>query len=769
MESLVHAMLSNALTAAVLAVVVATVSRACRKPALIHCLWLIVMIKLVTPPVVAVSLPVGLNLASETEGELNEDQPDSVAWAAISPDGTAAHGNEPIRADQSRDGSSETADPNRPVGEKDPDPENWLSRLYRVLYIYLPVGWSWEPVVLWVVLSGAMAWWLLAAVRIFRFQRLMKEIAPAADVWQARTSELAERLGLSRAPCLCLVPGRVPPMLWAIGGRPRLLVPTELWSETSMEQRTSLLLHELAHLKRRDHWVRWLELIVGGLYWWHPAVWWGRRLLREAEEQCCDAWVVWAMPQGAKTYATALLAAIEFVSGARTAPAASSATSGNGHVSCLKRRLKMIVRAQTPKGLSWTGRLAVLGTAALLLPLAPSWGQQSVDDLTPDEVALVSDVDHNELLARLSQDDDRKDGKKDDDSSEDKSRATAERFEEHVKGLIEKLAKDLGPVGEELRKVLEKSVDQVHESIKKENASPEDLRKALEKSHDELRKALESGGKVNRELREAVEKSRRDMQEEWERTRNELRSAVRDRRQARRQQERGRDAEKGGEESGDAASKDAAESARERAEIEKARSEVRTLEQQLRQAQRRLLSLQRRTVQRGGPGRRSDVPSAREMPGRGSEDRPSPRVESPRPPRVAAPPADAPLPRRVLPPGARQPGGLPRRPPVDAEGLRGGNIRPGGEERLRDLENKLERVLKELEKLREDKKSEESKSSSSRPSRPARSARRLFSEEWFATEFLPLPGRNSGHNDRIAFISAGVLRVSSCGGALRCP
>ena len=43
----------------------------------------------------------------------------------------------------------------------------------------------------------------------------------------------------------------------------------------------------------------------------------------------------------------------------------------------------MIVRAQTPKGLSWAGRLAVLGTAALLLPLAPSWGQKTEADSIP--------------------------------------------------------------------------------------------------------------------------------------------------------------------------------------------------------------------------------------------------------------------------------------------------------------------------------------------------------------------------------------------------
>ena len=53
-------------------------------------------------------------------------------------------------------------------------------------------------------------------------------------------------------------------------------------------------------------------------------------------------------------------------------------------------------------------------------------------------------------------------------AQEDKGRETAERFEEHVKDLIEKLAKELGPVGEELRKILEKSVDDIHETLKKE-------------------------------------------------------------------------------------------------------------------------------------------------------------------------------------------------------------------------------------------------------------------------------------------------------------
>ena len=178
----------------------------------------------------------------------------------------------------------------------------------------------WEAWALIVVLCGAVGWWSLAAVRIIRFHHMVTDAPSVPREWQEQTDALAEQLGLYRRPEARLVPGQVPPMLWAIGGRPRLLLPTELWSSLEPDEQTSLLLHELAHLRRRDHWVRWLELVVGGLYWWHPAVWWARRALREAEEQCCDAWVVWAMPRGAKTYAAALVAALEFVSGARTAP-----------------------------------------------------------------------------------------------------------------------------------------------------------------------------------------------------------------------------------------------------------------------------------------------------------------------------------------------------------------------------------------------------------------------------------------------------------------
>jgi hypothetical protein len=142
------------------------------------------------------------------------------------------------------------------------------------------------------------------------------------------------------------------------------------------EQRATLLLHELAHLRRGDPWVRWLEMGVTGLYWWLPLLWWARRELRQAEEECCDAWVVWALPGSSRAYAQALVETVDFISGASTALPALA--SGAGSVQLLRRRLTMILRGTTSPKMTVLG-LAALMAAGALVPLLPSWAQQGPD------------------------------------------------------------------------------------------------------------------------------------------------------------------------------------------------------------------------------------------------------------------------------------------------------------------------------------------------------------------------------------------------------
>src|SRR6185312_11123713 len=110
-----------------------------------------------------------------------------------------------------------------------------------------------------------------------------------------------------------------------------------------------------------------LEFIVRGLYWWHPVVWYAGRELREAEEQCCDAWVVSTLPGSGRTYAEALVETLDFLS---QAPGAVPVlASGIGHVSDLKRRLRMIMGGTTPRSLTWGGLLAMLVVGGFGLPL----------------------------------------------------------------------------------------------------------------------------------------------------------------------------------------------------------------------------------------------------------------------------------------------------------------------------------------------------------------------------------------------------------------
>jgi beta-lactamase regulating signal transducer with metallopeptidase domain len=728
MESLLHDMLSNAVVVTVLAGAIAVLGRIYRHPPLIHSLCLLAILKLITPSVVPVPLPWPLPAADPPRAVSEESYPVDLGekGEAAAPALADALEAEPKQACEAVLGASVP----EAVGGQDAVERPEYTWRHPLL---MRIAANWKPSILGLVLAGAIGWWSLALVRIARFHRVLSDAEWTSAVWELRARELAGRLALRRYPAVRLVPGEIPPMLWTLGIRSRLLLPRRLWETLGEAERTALLLHELAHLKRLDHWVRWMELVIAGLYWWHPVVWWLRRTLREAEEQCCDAWVIWAMPQGNKTYAGALLAALEFVSGARTvrAAAVASATVGDGHLSCIKRRLRMIMRAKTPKTLSWAGRLTVMGIAALLLPLTPTWAQKGAPESRvtladgperPADVSLLGEQEFPVLSENLPES--AVDVVQDEQPRDDKERETAERIESHLKELIEKLGKELGPVAEEVRKSLERAVGEVHRSLQKEGMTAEDLRQALVRSQDELLRSFQQGGPVEREAREAFERARDQLNEaadqagkEMERTREQMRDALRSRVDEARERLRSRrdealeqarartrsqDRSPGeGESEPDRPQAESRprrgetpENRDTRNELEAARKEIRDLQQRLQQANRRLEALQRRELRRPESSRRApERPSVTPRP-------PAP-PESPRPDATPAPPVP-PVP--PVAPAAPAPSNAPRRarPPAPPRTPEAGP-RDSSERRLRDLEEKMNQLLRELESLRREK------------------------------------------------------------------
>jgi beta-lactamase regulating signal transducer with metallopeptidase domain len=314
-ETLLHVGLSNALLATVLALLAALVGRCCRRPAVRHGLWLLVLVKLVTPPLFSVGLP----------------------WSA---------GPAPVEGPAPYEAII-TSEPDAvPVEEDGSAAEAHLASSPAVLGPPTTVSGIAVLGVVW--LSGSLLWLAVAALRVSRFRHLLRLARPAPAALQQQTERLARCLGLVRCPGVWFVPAPISPLLWALGRTPRLLLPEALWEGLSEPQRATLLLHELAHLRRGDHWVRRLELVTLGLYWWHPFVWWAGWQLREAEELCCDAWVVWAQPDAAEAYARALVETVSFLS--QTRPPLPVGASGVGRVPLLKRRLTMILGGNTPRG-----------------------------------------------------------------------------------------------------------------------------------------------------------------------------------------------------------------------------------------------------------------------------------------------------------------------------------------------------------------------------------------------------------------------------------
>ncbi|MGL4550875.1 MAG: M56 family metallopeptidase [Gemmataceae bacterium] len=329
---LLSAAAHNTLLAAALAAVAALVGYAApRRPALAHALWLLVLLKLITPPLVG--LPV---------------------WPGDPPLPAIASCPAPLG-------------PAEPALAPAPPPPSWDRADLAVL----------------AVAGGALAYWGLAGWRLIRLRRLLAGLPDAG--LDGYVADLAGRFSVT-APRVVFAAGPLPPLLAAVVGRPVLVLPAELWARLDEAQRRALVLHELAHLARGDHVVRRVELVVLGLCWWNPLAWLAARQLRRVEERCCDAWVVWACPDDAPAYASALVETLAFLAARPSCLPAGA--SGAGPVFDIRRRLTMILNGHTPRRLS-PGGLLLVAAAGLALPLTPTRAQTEPPDTAEGLIATV--------------------------------------------------------------------------------------------------------------------------------------------------------------------------------------------------------------------------------------------------------------------------------------------------------------------------------------------------------------------------------------------
>ncbi|MGH7140815.1 MAG: M56 family metallopeptidase, partial [Pirellulales bacterium] len=367
---------TNALWACPLALVAWGVGRFGRCPAASRLLWVVVLCKLLMPPLYQPAVGDWLSAPRRWWAETSAVTTASLR-ASSSLDADCAEATGFVLGDGARSNLPTNGPPKpltaaaeklQPANVGAPPKVRSTSRLFLALANVSPATWLRSAAALWVGGSAMCAIWL--AFRTWRFRRFLDRAARADAELSRRVAQLAGDIGLKSAPRVMVLDSAVSPMLYGASRGACLLFPAELRRRIDPAGCDALLLHELAHYARRDWLVRVLELAALVVYWWHPLVWWARREIEAAEEECCDAWVLRHQAASRRVYAEALLAALDFLcEPVRPLPPAAC---GLGAAKLLRSRLMQIMCGNVATGPSRAARSWVLAGAVFALPLSPA-------------------------------------------------------------------------------------------------------------------------------------------------------------------------------------------------------------------------------------------------------------------------------------------------------------------------------------------------------------------------------------------------------------
>lgn len=225
---------------------------------------------------------------------------------------------------------------------------------------------AWSTLVVLIYAGGVLLLLIRLGVERFLLKQFARAARPVTDsAWQDVLGESARRVHC-RLPILLLQSATdTMPMTFGSSFRRATVVIPPAADDWTDDRRRAVLLHELAHVARRDCLTQMLAVIACAFYWPHPGIWWATRRLRVESELACDDRVLAAGTE-AREYAGHLL---EIARSFRVAP---SIALGMARAPQLEGRLLAVMdAARNRSALRWAGRtVAATMACALLVPMA---------------------------------------------------------------------------------------------------------------------------------------------------------------------------------------------------------------------------------------------------------------------------------------------------------------------------------------------------------------------------------------------------------------
>jgi beta-lactamase regulating signal transducer with metallopeptidase domain len=313
------------------------------RPVLRYALWLVLLVKLVLPP--SLALPTGVAWWLRPAAVTSTAKPRTSTFAVT-------YGPAML-----------------------PEPRTELPAIQPPLPPPLPPSvWA---LLAWSLVSVTLLIWML-----FRWA----QVANTARSGTEAPSWLTDLVVQGRKAAALRRPVRVrlttTPMSPAVCGFfwPVILLPRAL-TNLSEKRLRAVLLHELIHLRRGDVWLNCAQALLQILYWWHPLLWLANARIRRLREEAVDDAVMLALRDDAADYAPTLL---EVARLALQRPLTSLGLVGIlESKTALRCRIERLVDFRAPRkaGLTFASILGLGFFTALAVPMgeAPTPPQRSGD------------------------------------------------------------------------------------------------------------------------------------------------------------------------------------------------------------------------------------------------------------------------------------------------------------------------------------------------------------------------------------------------------
>lgn len=362
---------------------------------------------------------------------------------------------------------------------------------------------------------------LLGAAGVLRLRYSGTTMAPAE--WRQYVQYWVEELGINRVVAVRASTHVTVPMVVGYM-RPVILLPVSLVAQMPLVQVESVLLHELAHIRRHDYLHNVLQSVIETVLFINPFVWMISHTVRKERELCCDD-VVMANTDG-NAYAHALASLEE---NRQQQVALAMAATGNGYY--LLNRIKRIMEMKDNNKNYRKSSVVLAGVAAALflgavVAITPSVAQQvnnkqkTSKQVVTSKVVTVDSNGKRKVVTKTTTTGSDVPAKEEEEEQLNVSLSVRDDEQGHTRAKVQVSTtdKETGRQKTSRKEVVIASAHEVSEDIERE----------LDRILAELGNAKVDGKTLKRKVEEVLAEVEQEMGAEWDRskTRAELHKAL---------------------------------------------------------------------------------------------------------------------------------------------------------------------------------------------------------------------------------------------------